>query len=217
MIINEYDNTAPVEASQLRRFRRMNLLRERKLGHYGWKDLKLKMIQNQKLVDKQRREKNTIEHRMARQARTGSKKLDHRFMDGLRHKIAREHLSNEQLQRVRTQDAERHRTALAHLTNAQRQQQRKKNAVLHRLARFYKKKYSDREKQFKDNIIQYHNRECKPLGQCTAKCNYRELYNYIDLDERKRIQEAIPTFHYKWDYYTGYGHLLKSKTSRVKK
>ena len=50
---------------------------------------------------------------MARQAWTGFKKLDYRFMDGLRHKIAREHLSNEQLQHVRVQDAERHRISLA--------------------------------------------------------------------------------------------------------
>ena len=214
MIIDEDNNTACVEAARLRRLRRMNLLRERKLGHYGWKDLKLGMIQNRKLKDKRRREKNTIQHRMARQARTGFKKFDHRYMDGLRHKIAREHWSNEKLQRVRTQDMERHRIALAHLTNAQRQQLRKKNAVRHRLTRYFKTKYSDAEKQFIDNIKKYHNRECKPLGQCTAQCNYRELYKYSDDDERKRIRVANPTLHYRWDYYVEHEHLLKS---RVKK
>jgi hypothetical protein len=188
MIIDEYNNTAAVEASRLRRLRRMNLLQERKLGHYGWKDLQLRMIQYRKLKEQRRREKNTIQHRMARQARTGFKKLDHRYMDGLRHKIAREHWSTEQLRRVRTKDAEQHRIAQAHLTNAQRQQIRKKNVVMHQLARFRKRKYSDREKQYINNIIQYHNQNCKPLGQCTTECNYREIYEYIpDNDERKRI------------------------------
>lgn len=214
MIIDEHDNTAPVEASRLRRLRRMNLLRERKLGHYGWNHLKLRMVQDRNLKEQRRREKNTIQHRMARQAWTGFKKLDYRFMDGLRHKIAREHLSNEQLQHVRVQDAERHRISLAHLTNEQREQLRRKNAVHHRLACFYKKPYSNQEKQFKDNIIKYHNQECKPLGQCTTKCNYRELYEYINEDERKRIQETIPNFRYKWDYYKKYGHLLKSRIEK---
>lgn len=201
------------EVCRLRRWKRMLVLRDRKLGHYGWQELKLKMIQDRKVRDERRRRTNAFQHRMARRA--WDEYDEHRYLDGLRHKIAREHWSTEQLLRVRAKDAERHRLAQAHLTDMQRQQIRKKNVMMHQLTRFRKKKYSNKERQYINNIIQYHNQNCKPLGQCTTECNYREIYEYItDNDERKRIREAIPTGHYKWNYYVEHGHLLKS---RVKK
>ena len=64
--MNNNNINKPVESSQCRHLRRMNILRERKLGHHQWKGLKLKMMQYRKLQDNKRWQEDKVQHRIVR-------------------------------------------------------------------------------------------------------------------------------------------------------
>jgi len=191
------DSIINAEASLHRCLRRMNLLQERKLGHYQWRDLVLKMRQCR---DNQRRQKNTIQRRNARAQLTDT---DHiKYMDALRHRTVRSHLTNEQRQHIRMRDADRHRTARASLSDERRKQIRQKNALQQKLRRWdravYGKECQDRIVQ---SVFQHHRQECAKLGHCTADCNLREIYEYVNNEEeREFIRKARPECHFQWKY-----------------
>ena len=102
--MNNNNINKPVESSQCRRLRRMNILRERKLGHHQWKGLKLKMMQYRKLRDNKRRQEDKVQHRIARVQKRDRHWIE-QYRDARRHRNLRLHLSEEELQHVRMQDA----------------------------------------------------------------------------------------------------------------
>ena len=191
-----------VEACRCRRLQRMNLLRERKLGHHQWNHLKLKMMQYRKLRDTKRRQQDKVQHSIAR-AQKSDRHWVTQFRDAKRHRNLRLHLSEKELQHVRMKDAQRHRTARANLTDEQRKRVRQKNAFQHKMAyNSWWRSFPDMERDRKkivEGVIQYHNQKCKSLGHCSDQCNYREIYNYVSNKEQQRIREATGC-RFRWKY-----------------
>lgn len=59
-------HAAVAEICRRRRLKRMDLLRKRKLGHYGWHQLKSNIILCRETQRNERRQKNTEQRRIAR-------------------------------------------------------------------------------------------------------------------------------------------------------
>lgn len=207
--MNNNNINNPVESSQCRRLRRMNILRERKLGHHQWKGLKLKMMQYRKLRDNKRRQEDKVQHRIARVQKRDRHWIE-QYRDARRHRNLRLHLSEEELQHVRMQDAQRHRTARANLTAEQRERLRQKNAFQHKMAyiscRHNIHDILGEEERIANNVIQYHNQKCKSLGHCSGECNYREIYKYVSNEEQRHIREATGECgcRFRWNYSQDY-------------
>lgn len=199
-IIHDLD----VEGCKRRRMTRMNLLRERKLGHHQWQKWKLNFITRRKLHNNEQQQKNTEQHRIARarmRLENFMKCENIKFKDADRHRKSRLLLSNEQLDYFRHKDAEQHRVARAHLIDEDRNKIRQKNAFKHlilRLARHCEVAFFNREVT---RVLEYHRHECKQLGQCSAQCRYREIYDCVHNDEeRQLIQQSSPGCRFRWKY-----------------
>lgn len=205
---NNYDvqiiDDLGAEACKRRRTKRINLLRERKLGHHQWREWKLTSITRRKLHDNEQRQKNTEQHRMARalmRMENFMKCEDIKFKDADWHRKYRLRLSNEQLDHFRRQNADRHRTARAHLTDEAKKQVRQTNAFQHLMARCRKYYEVACLKRKVTCVLEYHRKECKKLGGCEPQCKYREIYKYVDNeDERQLIRESRPECHFRWKY-----------------
>lgn len=190
-----------IKACKRRRMKRMNLLREKNLGHHQWHEWKLN---RRKVQHNERQQKNTEQHRMARAHMKVENfmKCEHiKYKDADRHRKSRLLLSNEQLDYFRHQDADRHRAARANLTDDDRKKIRQKNAFQHKMVYTWKYVVGDRLNREVTRVLEYHRHECKQLGECPAQCNYREIYDYVhNEEERLLIQKSRPGCHFRWKY-----------------
>ena len=186
---------------RLRRLQRMNLLRQRKLGHHQWHNFKLSRNLRRKAQYNSRQHRNTEQHKIARAHMNPSMRYIVILKDALWHKQSRSLLTYEQLQHFRKVDSDRHHAARAHLTDEHRKQILSQDAFRHKLMYFSRYPiHKEYREQIIQRVLQHHMSKCKS-GVCNAECHYREIYDYVGSEkERTKIRDARPKSRFSWNY-----------------